>query len=90
MGGHGLVNIEHMHKRRLLMLSRNLQTSCDPLVREYFDLNFQLPFSKSLLSKANKFATDLELNNTSRFTSGQLKNTICSAQWQKIHTTLCD
>ena len=27
MGGSGLVNIEHMHQRRLLMLSHHLQTS---------------------------------------------------------------
>ena len=81
MGGRGLVNIEHMHQRQILMFSCHLQTSCDPLVRECFDIISQFPFSKFLLSKANKFASDLELNNTSRFTSGQLKNAICSAQW---------
>jgi len=75
------MNIEHLHQRRLLMLFHHLQTSSDLLVRELIS---QLLSTKFLLSKAAKFASDLELNNISQFTSGQLKIAICSAQWQKL------
>ena len=90
MGGRGLLNIEHLYQRRLLMLSRHLQTSCDPLVRECFSLISQMPPSKSLLSRATKFASDLELSNISQSNAGQLKNSISTAQWRKLYTTLCE
>jgi len=73
MGGRGLVNIEHLYQRRLLMMSRHLQTSCNPLVRECFRLVSQVPSSKSLVAMANKFASDLNLNNIKHFSNSQLK-----------------
>ena len=90
IGGCGLLNTEHLYQRQLLMLSHHLQTSSDILVRECFNLISQMPSSKSLLSKATKLASELGLINTSHFTSGQLKNAICSAQCQKLTSILCE
>jgi len=89
MGGRGLLNIEYMYQRRLMMLYHHLQTSCDYLVRECFSLMSQVSSSKSLLSKAVAFASDLKLSNISHFSTGQLKNSICFAQWQRLNTNLC-
>ena len=70
------------------MLSQHLQTSCDLLVRECCCLISQMPSFKSLLFKAVMFASDLDLIDTLHFTSGQLKNAICSSQWQKLNTII--
>lgn len=80
MGGRGLVSIEHLYQRRLLMMSQHFQTSCDPLVRECFNLVSQIPSSKSLVTLANQFAADLNLNSVKNFSTGQLKKAVCSAQ----------
>jgi len=80
MGGRGLFNIENMYQRRLVMFSRHLETSSDFLVKECFNLISQMSSSKSLLSKAAAFASDLKLTNISHFSAGQLKNSISSAQ----------
>ena len=90
MGGCGLLNTEHLYQRRFLVLSYHLQTSSDILVRECFNLISQMTSFKSLLSKATKLASELGLINTSHFTSGQLKNAICSAQYQKLTSILCE
>ena len=89
MGGRGLLNIEHMYQRRLMMFSHHLQTSSDFLVKECSHLISQMSSSKSLLSRAAAFASDLQLTNISHFSAGQLKNSISSAQWQKLYTSLC-
>ena len=100
------MNIKHLYQRRLLMLTRHLQMSCDPLVKECFSIIFQkscdplvkecfsiisqMPSSKSLLSKAEIVAVDLGLDNFSCLPTGQLKSIICSAQQQKLVTRLCE
>ena len=89
MGGRGLVNVEHLYQRRVLMLAQHLRVSCDPLVKECHDLISQMPSRRSLLSRATAFASDLGLDDISNLSSGQLKSTVCSAQREKLITTLC-
>ena len=52
-------------------------------------LILQMPSSKSLLSRAETLAADLELTNLSCLTTGQFKSSICSAQRQEFVDGLC-
>ena len=71
------------------MISQHFQTSCDPLVRECFNLVSQIPPSKSLVTLANKFASDLNFNSVKKISTGQLNKVGCSAQWQQLKKRLC-
>jgi len=62
LGGRGLVGVESLYHRRIIMLSHHLQTSEDALVKMCWLLDMSLPSQKSICSKANKLVNTLSLN----------------------------
>ena len=79
LGGRGIVNIEYLYQRRIVMLSRHLQTSQDPLVKACYQLIFWFPPRKSLICKAHTISAALSIDNFSEYTSIQLKRALCTA-----------
>ena len=89
MGGRGIVNIESLYQRRVVMMSHHLQTSQDPLVKACCQLISHFPPRKSLISKADGIIADLSLCINLEHTPTQLKESLCAAQRERLLGHLC-
>ena len=89
LGRRGIVNIEHLYQRRIVMLSRHLQTSQDPLVKACYQLISWFPPRKSLICKAHTISSALSIDNFSEYTSVQLKRALCTAHREQFFNQLC-
>jgi len=87
-GGRGLLCIEHLYQRRLLLLSRHLQTSTDALVHACCELMSQFPPRKSILVKANEVAASLSIDEILTYDAVDLKDVVCSKQKKKLLESL--
>jgi len=89
VGGRGIVNIEHIYQRRVVMLSYHLQTSQDPLVKACYQLVSTFPPRKSLISKADEIVAALAVDKPLGSTPGKLREALCAAQREQLLTQLC-
>ena len=86
-GSQGMLCIEHLHHRCVILLSYHLQTSEDTLVKMCRLLDSSMPVHKSVVAKANGFLASLSLHFEVAFvTISELKGVVCGQQ-QKFH---CD
>ena len=63
LGGRGLLCIEHLLERCIIMLSHHLQKSEDALVKMCCTLDSQLPPRGSIVSRASSLVSSLSLDN---------------------------
>ena len=81
LGGQGLVGVESLYQRRIIMLSHHLNTSEDALVKMCWLLDVSLPSQKSICSKANKLVNTLSLNiDLVEVDVDDLRSLICDRQ----------
>jgi len=89
-GGRGLLNVEHLYHRRVILLSHHLQTSTDALVKMCLTLDSAMPPRKSVVARANTFLASLSLQlELASVTSSELKNTVCDLQQKSHYDHLC-
>jgi len=89
LGGIGLLCIENLLERRLIMLSHHLHASEYSLVKMCFTLGAQLPSHVSIVSRAVSLVSSLGLNDILSHSCGQLKAAICAAPQKKLLDCLC-
>ena len=82
-GGRGLLNIEDLYHRRVILLSQHLQTSADALVRMCYVVDCSLPASRSIITRANNFLKTMSLTiQLTSVTCDELRGTVCAHQRQ--------
>ena len=89
VGRRGIVNIEHIYRCRVVMLSYHLQTSQDPLVKACYQLVSTFPPRKSLISRADEIVAALAVDNPLGFTPSKLREALCAAQRERLLNQLC-
>lgn len=72
LGGRGLLCIENLLERRLIMLSHHLHASEYSLVKMCFTLGAQLPSHVAIVSRAVSLVSSLGLNDILSHSCGQL------------------
>ena len=84
-GGRGVLYVEHLYHRRVILLSQHLQTSSNNLVKMCLFLDSLLPARKSVVVRARTFLANLPLNvELGSISADELKDAVCSHQ-QKVH-----
>ena len=79
--------IEHLHHRRMILLSHHLQTSDDALVKMCLS---SMPSCRSVVARADCFLACLSLSlNLDSVTSSELKTAVCSKQQKSHRDHLC-
>ena len=89
VGGIGLINVENLFFRRLVVMAHHLSTSSDSLVQLCYELDCLLPPYPSVLTRARNYcatlsvACDLQCCELS-----SLKSTICERQSTQLMSSL--
>ena len=89
LGGIGLINVENLFYRRLVIIAHHLSNSSDALVRLCYELNCLLPARSSLSARANFYCAALSITvDVQSCDLISLKSSICKMQFNNLRSSV--
>ena len=91
ISGWGLLGVENLYHRCIIMLSNHLQISDDVFVKICLLLDMSLPSRNSICTRATKLVLALSLDvDLVHIMADDLKNIVCDQQRACLWNTLCE